>query len=323
MKKLKHLIIVLCLFLVCALLWKAVGIVSRLKVLSGQAATAGTEAALTGAAETDGTKTGEAADSRAEAQTDVTKPDGVQAGETADGLADVPTGERQPEQTAEALQTAEMVQTGMVQTGNEQRSETWQQETQAALHPILMGDSRTVCLYCSQAYDEAEYPKHLFYAMSEDFSAQAGISTFVAKGGEGDAWFEKYGLAKGITFLDENAVMVVWFGVNDLDKVQRYINYINGVALTYGAPVYYMTIGPCDGNWESKNADILNFNAALTAQLDPAVHVIDMYSFISNGLLTGEFATIDGLHYDYKTSMAVYQHMLEEIEAAQALEGGV
>lgn len=307
MKKLKHLIIVLCLFLVCVLLWKVVGIVSRLKVLSGQAATVGTEAARTGAAEP-------------------TEPDDMQAGEAAEAL----TGERQPEQTAEVLQPAEMVQTGMVQTGNEPRTESEpgqqeaaSEETQSAVHPILMGDSRTVCLYCSQAYDETEYPKHLFYAMSEDFSAQAGISTFVAKGGEGDAWFEKYGLAKGITFLDENAVMVVWFGVNDLDKAQRYINCINGVALTYGAPVYYMTIGPCDGKWENKNADILNFNAALEAQLDPAVHLIDMYSFISNGLLTGEFATIDGLHYDYKTSMAVYQHMLEEIEAAQALEGGI
>lgn len=194
------------------------------------------------------------------------------------------------------------------------------EETEAVpQHPIVMGDSRTVCLYCSMTYSAEEYPKHVFYSIDPEYAAAYEDTTFVAKGGEGDAWFETYGLAKGVAYLDEHSVLVVWFGVNDLNNANRYISYINGVALSFGVPVYYMTIGPCDKGWADNNAAVESFNAALEAGLDPAVHRIDMYSYIRDGMVSGRFATMDGLHYDYETSRAIYQYMMDEIAAAEIL----
>lgn len=74
-----------------------------------------------------------------------------------------------------------------------------------------------------------------------------------------------------------------------------------------------MTIGPCNGHWEQKNSEVLAFNSALTQMLDPKVTVIDAYGYIKNGLDSGVFATMDGLHYDYYTSKAIYEFMVEQV----------
>ena len=37
------------------------------------------------------------------------------------------------------------------------------------------------------------------------------------------------------------------------------------------------------------------------------------YSYIKNGLDSGVFATMDGLHYDYYTSKAIYEFMVEQV----------
>ena len=58
---------------------------------------------------------------------------------------------------------------------------------------------------------------------------------------------------------------------------------------------------------------VLAFNSALTQMLDPKVTVIDAYSYIKNGLDSGVFATMDGLHYDYYTSKAIYEFMVEQV----------
>ena len=38
------------------------------------------------------------------------------------------------------------------------------------------------------------------------------------------------------------------------------------------------------------------------------------YGYIKNGLDSGLFATMDGLHYDYYTSKAIYEFMVEQVK---------
>ncbi len=180
---------------------------------------------------------------------------------------------------------------------------------------LLTGDSRTVCLYCSQIYDEAEYPKHVFYNIDEaTFTGYTNESIVVAKGGEGCSWMRAIGVPNALSHLDEADALVIWFGVNDLHVSADYINYVNGLAQQYDIPIFYMTIGPCNGKWDSKNSDVLAFNAALTQLLDSSVTIIDAYSYIKDGLDNGLFVTMDGLHYDYNTSRAIYDYMVEQVE---------
>ncbi len=180
---------------------------------------------------------------------------------------------------------------------------------------LLTGDSRTVCLYCSQIYDETEYPKHVFYNIDEaTFTGYTNESIVVAKGGEGCSWMRAVGIPNALSHLDEADALVIWFGVNDLGVFADYINYVNGLAQQYDIPIYYMTIGPCNGKWENKNSDVLAFNSALMQLLDPSVSIIDAYSYIKDGLDNGLFATMDGLHYDYNTSRAIYDYMVEQVE---------
>lgn len=179
---------------------------------------------------------------------------------------------------------------------------------------LLTGDSRTVCLYCSQIYDETEYPKHIFYGIDANtFTGYTNESIVVAKGGEGCSWMKAIGMPIAVSHLDEADAIVIWFGINDLAVFADYINYVNGLVSQYDIPIYYMTVGPCNGKWAEKNGDVIAFNAALAQFLDPSVTVIDTYSYIQSGLDSGAFATMDGLHYDYKTSRAIYQYMLEQV----------
>lgn len=185
---------------------------------------------------------------------------------------------------------------------------------------LLTGDSRTVCLYCSQIYDEAEYPKHVFYNIDEaTFTGYTNESIVVAKGGEGCSWMRAVGVPNALSHLDEADALVIWFGVNDLGVFADYINYVNSLVGQYDVPIYYMTIGPCNGKWDSKNSEVLAFNAALTQMLDPSVIVIDVYSYIKDGLDNGLFATMDGLHYDYNTSRAIYDYMVEQVNLSRSI----
>ena len=186
------------------------------------------------------------------------------------------------------------------------------------LKVIFMGDSRMVALYCSQAYSETDYPKHIYNDISGvDYTGYVGDNTFVARGGEGIYWLE--GVATGLAerFVDANTAIVLWFGVNDLsfypDIVDRYVNLVNNKLLSYGIPIYYMEIGPCDKNNAGKNPTIKAFNTDLATRLDPRVNIIRVYSFVEEGLQAGVFATLDGLHYDYTTSWSIFRYAMDTI----------
>lgn len=187
-------------------------------------------------------------------------------------------------------------------------------EESEEMRVIVIGDSRSVALYCSQTYTKEEFPAHIFYNISEtDYTGFVGNNVFVAKGGEGYAWLQKLGLALAEKHITQNSVLVFWMGVNDPASVDSYAAYINSAALVYGIPVCYMTLGPCEGSWAGHEAEVVAFNAALAEKLDARVQLIDTYSYIKEGMAAGTMATMDGLHYDYDTCRAVYQYMLDSI----------
>ena len=186
---------------------------------------------------------------------------------------------------------------------------------------IFMGDSRMVALYCSQVYDANGYAKNMYVDISKlDYTGFAGNSVFVAKAGEGIYWLE--GVATGLAepYIDANTVIVLWFGVNDTSLypsiINDYLYEVNNVLLSYGVPVYYMEIGPCNGANEGKNPAINSFNSALNQWLDPAVRILPVNEFIRSRLETGEFATLDGLHYNYNTSRGIFQYVYDIVMSA-------
>lgn len=223
--------------------------------------------------------------------------------------------EEEPKTSHEAAGTEqETVVTEQEASVTEQEAETEAETEDASKRIIVIGDSRTVGMYCSQVYGREEFPAHIFYNISEtDYTADVGDTVFVAKGGEDFYWLQMQALALAELQITENSVLVFWLGVNDTEHIEKYLEYINGAPLLYGIPVYYMTLGPCEGTWEKSEAGVLAFNEALKTRLDSRIGIIDMYNFLKQGLEEGRFATLDGLHYDYDTCRAAYDYMLEQL----------
>ena len=53
-------------------------------------------------------------------------------------------------------------------------------------------------------------------------------------------------------------------------------------------------------------------------KLRTEIRVIDMFSFIQDGIARGEFGTLDGLHYNYHTCRAIVEHLLQVLEEEYA-----
>ena len=112
-----------------------------------------------------------------------------------------------------------------------------------------------------------------------------------------------------------DAVLAVWFGVNDPENADSYVTYMNNVSLQWGIPVYYLNVGPCYGSWAVKEPAVQEMNRKLAEGLREEITVIDVYSFIQNGMDTGIFGTQDGLHYNYETCRAIVDFAVREIDA--------
>lgn len=154
----------------------------------------------------------------------------------------------------------------------------------------------------------------IFYNIDEaTFTGYTNESIVVAKGGEGCSWMRAVGIPNAVSHLEEADALVIWFGVNDLHVASDYINYVNGSCTAIRYSIYYIQWIRATDHWEQKNSEVLAFNSALTQMLDPKVTVIDAYGYIKNGLDSGLFASMDGLHYDYYTSKAIYEFMVEQV----------
>lgn len=179
---------------------------------------------------------------------------------------------------------------------------------------IIFGDSRTVSLYCSMIYEKAEYPSHMFQAISDNYIGTYGDTIFSAKGGEGYWWLKEHGFPAVEGMIDSKTTLVFWFGINDMEYIDSYIEFVNEKVEQYDIPVYYLTLGPCTGTHISWNTTAESFNAALYEKLDSRVHIIDMYQYINEGISNQTMAMLDNVHYSYETSRLVYQHIMDSVK---------
>ena len=102
-----------------------------------------------------------------------------------------------------------------------------------------------------------------------------------------------------------NSVLIIGFGVNDLDNVDKYIKYVNNAG--FKSKVYFLTVNPViegKGQYKVKNSSIKAFNKKLKEGAKNYT-VIDTYSY----LIDDGFASDDGLHYDEKTYIKLYKYI--------------
>ncbi|MBQ7678732.1 MAG: SH3 domain-containing protein [Butyrivibrio sp.] len=156
---------------------------------------------------------------------------------------------------------------------------------------VLSGDSRTVQM--SMAVKKSQH-------------------AWIAQVGEGYGWFSETAIPLVEDELGEGTVLVLNFGVNDLNNASKYIRRINDKIdswLAKGAQVYYASVGPVGESASVTNEQIEKFNATMQAGLDSRIGWIDEYGFLSqNG-----FSSNDGLHYDFDTYRTLYSYYLSQI----------
>lgn len=160
---------------------------------------------------------------------------------------------------------------------------------------IIIGDSRTV------------FMRGVVRDPDTVWSCESGM---------GIDWMKKTGVPEIENHVSRDSAICIWMGINDvlLKSPQEYFTYINACAARWtqkGATVYFVSTGPVGnsrtGVQNYKNIDntkVMKFNQAVRNGLSSNVGYIDIYSTIINS-----FVTVDDLHYDNDTSLAIYTNI--------------
>ena len=158
---------------------------------------------------------------------------------------------------------------------------------------VFVGDSRTVQMQMAVGSSDKAY---------------------IAKIGEGYSWFKNTALSEIPSYAGNGTTMIINFGVNDLANAGKYIKLVNSNIDAWteaGITVYYAAVTPV-GSCSVSNAQIESFNARLQSELDPRVHWLDGYTYLTQ---TG-FSTSDGLHYNSDTYRSLYSYYMSVITQA-------
>ena len=126
-------------------------------------------------------------------------------------------------------------------------------------------------------------------------------------------------IGKGLTYLksymddikdslNEDDLIIINFGVNDLGNKEEYVEFLNEIEKEIPARIIYMTINPVEenkGKYEITNEEINEFNKYLVDNTSDNIYIMDTNKYLKeNG-----FITTDGLHYTKET----YKDILEYI----------
>lgn len=157
---------------------------------------------------------------------------------------------------------------------------------------IFVGDSRTVGL--KQAIGENNKAK------------------FIGKVGEGYSWLSNAAWTSVKTMARSNSdfSIVFNFGVNDLDNIDKYIEFYNSVVKPeLGDRVYFMSVNPTKDPYKgaANNSAIEKFNTKYKAFAGNKY--IDTYTYLN----TKGFQSPDGLHYDTQTYKDIYNFTVDAI----------
>lgn len=157
---------------------------------------------------------------------------------------------------------------------------------------IFVGDSRTVGM--KQAIGENNKTK------------------FIGKVGEGYSWLSNvaWTSVKSMARSNSDFSIVFNFGVNDLDNIDKYIEFYNSVVKPeFGDRVYFMSVNPTKDPYKgaANNSAIEKFNTKYKAFAGNKY--IDTYTYL-NGK---GFQSPDGLHYDTQTYKDIYNFTVDAI----------
>lgn len=125
-------------------------------------------------------------------------------------------------------------------------------------------------------------------------------------------WMQQTGIPNIENNIQEGSSLVILMGVNDLYQANNYISYLNSNATSWknrGANIYFVSVNPTEGSYNSLNTDIDKFNQRLRSGLTSNITYIDTNSYLkSNG-----FSTTDGLHYTNDTYNDIYNYIKSRI----------
>lgn len=159
---------------------------------------------------------------------------------------------------------------------------------------IFVGDSRTAGM------------KNAVLGSTPDDQCQ-----FIAKDGEGLAWFQSTGSLELDAVLKEapDSTVVLNLGVNDLLEIDAYIAYYPQLFASYpDAAFYLMSVNPVTDDCQVvSNQAIDEFNQKIKAAFP------DQYLDVYNFLLTGDFSTVDGLHYTDSTYSSIHYYVTNRL----------
>ena len=100
-------------------------------------------------------------------------------------------------------------------------------------------------------------------------------------------WMQQTGIPNIENNIQQGSSLVILMGVNDLYQANNYISYLNSNATSWknrGANIYFVSVNPTEGSYNSLNTDIDSFNQRLRAGLTSNITYIDTNSYLkSNG----------------------------------------
>ena len=169
-----------------------------------------------------------------------------------------------------------------------------QAAAQSGGNVIFVGDSRTGQMYNAVG----QYPN---------------IAFIYIYGGRLEHFTSEEEQAKIDSYITPGSIVVINYGVNDLEHGWGYSQAINRCASKWaakGAVTYYATVGPMYGHiWEKDNDIIDSFNAYVNGQLSGGVGRIDLNSYLKQ---TG-YGMIDELHYTAETYQRMFIFLMQSI----------
>lgn len=104
-----------------------------------------------------------------------------------------------------------------------------------------------------------------------------------------------------------NKNIVLWFGVNDTNHIDKYIAAYNDLSTSCtDCKIIAVTVGPVNGHADSVHTSgIKKFNAKLKTSLNSNIAILDLYQV----MMDNEFSTVDGIHYTNSTYKKIYNYI--------------
>lgn len=208
-------------------------------------------------------------------------------------LSEAASGERA--ETAAADGQADGTDAGS-QAGQEDTAERSAQENSSGPFAIWVGDSRTLGM--KEALNNADL--------------------YIGAAGEGYTWFAETGLEemKKAVQTYPDCPVVLNFGVNDYDNMDRYMELYQSLTEEYpDTHFYFLSVNPIDPEvcHNITNEEIADFNNHLRS-LFPDTY-LDSYTEIK----AHEIIPFDGIHYTKDDYRLIYDYAAGEIAKKEAL----